>query len=165
MTRLTETIETTLPIEATFAYLSDFANSQEWDPGVATAERVGNEPVRVGSRYRLGVRVGNRIRPMEYKVVDFVSPRRVVLVGSGSGVSAVDTIEFARTPTGTRVVYTADITLRGAMRLVQPFIGGTFAKIALDAAGGIQHQLDARASETASDRPGESMSSDPAWEA
>ena len=153
MTRLTETIETTLPIEATFAYLADFANSREWDPGVATAERTGNEPIGVGTSYRLGVRVGNRVRPMEYTVSTFDPLRRVVLVGSGSGVSAVDTIEFARTPTGTRVDYTADINLRGVMRLVQPFIGGTFAKIAQDAAGGIQHQLDARASETASDRP------------
>ena len=153
MTRLTETIETTLPIGATFAYLADFANSQEWDPGVATAERIGNEPIGVGTSYRLGVRVGNRVRPMEYTVSTFDPLRRVVLVGSGSGVSAVDTIEFARTPTGTRVDYTADITLRGVMRLVQPFIGGTFAKIAQDAADGIQHQLDARASETASDRP------------
>ena len=152
MTRLTETIETTLPIEATFAYLADFANSREWDPGVATAERIGNEPIGVGTSYRLGVRVGNRERPMEYTVSNFDPLRRVVLVGSGSGVSAVDTIEFARTPTGTRVDYTADITLQGLMRLVQPFIGGTFAKIARDAAGGIQHQLDARASETASDR-------------
>ncbi len=152
MTRLTETIETTLPIEATFAYLADFANSREWDPGVATAERIGNEPIGVGTSYRLGVRVGNRVRPMEYTVSNFDPLRRVVLVGSGSGVSAVDTIEFARTPTGTRVDYTADINLRGVMRLVQPFIGGTFAKIAQDAAGGIQHQLDARASETASDR-------------
>ncbi len=153
MTRLTETIETKLPIEAAFAYLSDFANSQEWDPGVATAERIGNEPVRVGSSYRLGVRVGNQVRPMEYRVVDFDSPRRVVLVGSGSGVSAVDTIEFARAGTGTRVDYTAEINLGGLMRLLQPFMGGTFAKIAQDAAGGIQRQLDARASETESDRP------------
>ena len=152
MTRLSETIDTTLPIEAAFAYLADFANSQEWDPGVATAERIGIEPVGVGSKYQLGVRVGNRVRPMEYTVSTFDPPRRVVLVGSGSGVSAVDTIEFARTTTGTRVDYTADINLLGVMRLVQPFIGGTFAKIARDAAGGIRHQLDARASETASDR-------------
>ncbi len=153
MTRLTETIETTLPIEATFAYLSDFANSQEWDPGVATAERVGNEPVgwepAIGSASASATESGR----WSTQSWTFDSPRRVVLVGSGSGVSAVDTIEFARTPTGTRVDYTADITLRGVMRLVQPFIGGTFAKIAQDAAGGIQHQLDARASETASDRP------------
>ncbi len=113
MTRLSETIETTLPIEATFAYLADFANSREWDPGVATAERIGNEPLGVGTSYRLGVRVGNSVRPMEYTVSKFDPLRRVVLIGSGSGVSAVDTIEFARTPTGTRVDYTADISLQG----------------------------------------------------
>ncbi len=37
MTTLHEQIDTTLPIEATFAYVADFANAEEWDPGVATA--------------------------------------------------------------------------------------------------------------------------------
>ena len=153
MTRLSRTIQTTLPIESTFAYLADFANSQEWDPGVATAERIGNEPIGVGTGYRLGVRVGNSVKPMAYTVASFEPLRRVVLEGSGSGVSAVDTIEFARAGTGTRVDYTADIRLGGLMRLVEPFIGGTFVKIADGAAGGIQHQLDARASTPGSDRP------------
>ena len=36
MTRLNERIQTPLPIEDAFAYLADFANSEEWDPGVAT---------------------------------------------------------------------------------------------------------------------------------
>ena len=40
MTTLTERIETTLPIEDTFAFVADFANSAVWDPGVATAERL-----------------------------------------------------------------------------------------------------------------------------
>lgn len=152
MTRLHETIETTLPIDATFAYLADFANSEEWDPGVASAERVDTGPVGVGARYRLGVRIGNRVAPMEYRITEFDPPNRVVLVGSGSGVSAVDTIAFERIGTATRVAYAADISLRGLMRLVQPFLGGTFAKIARDAAGGMQQQLDGRAAQDAADR-------------
>ena len=54
MTRLTETIETTLPIGATFAYLADFANSQERDPGVATAERIRERADRSGNLLPLG---------------------------------------------------------------------------------------------------------------
>ena len=64
---------------------------------------------------------------------------------SGSGVSATDAIEFVRTAGGTSVVYTADINLQGVKRLVQPFLGGTFAKIARDASTGMQRELDARA--------------------
>ena len=86
MTTLRERIETPLPIDETFAYVADFANSQDWDPGVATAERLDTGPVGVGSRYRLGVRMGGRVAPMEYRISVFEPPTRVVLTGEGSGV-------------------------------------------------------------------------------
>ena len=142
MTTLHERIETTLPIDATFAYVADFANSQEWDPGVATAERLDTGPVGVGSRYRLGVRIGGRVAPMEYRISVFEPPTRVVLVGSGSGVSAVDDIRFERDRRGTRVDYTADIRLGGARRLIQPFLGRAFATIGRNAAR--RHAADPR---------------------
>ena len=59
---------------------------------------------------------------MQSRITELDPPNRVVLVGSGSGVSAVDTIEFARTATGTTVDYTADIRLEGVRRLVQPLL-------------------------------------------
>jgi carbon monoxide dehydrogenase subunit G len=149
VTRLNERIETTLPMEATFAYVADFANSQEWDPGVATAERIDDGPVRVGSRYRLGVHLGGRVAPMEYRISVFEPPSRVVLVGSGSGVSAVDKIRFGPAGTGTRIDYTADIRLGGLLWLAQPFLGGAFAKIARNAADGMGRTLAARAAAAA----------------
>ena len=79
--------------------------------GVASAERLDPGPVALGSRYRLGVRMGGRVAPMEYEVAVLDVPRRVVLVGSGSGVSAVDDVRFETTPAGTRIEYTADIRL------------------------------------------------------
>lgn len=145
MTTLRETIHTALSTEAAFAYVADFASSQEWDPGVATAERVGDGPIGVGTRYRLGVRIGDRVAPMEYRITELDPPRRVVLVGSGSGVSAVDSIEFVPTASGTTVDYTADIRLQGIRRLAEPLLGKTFAKIARNASAGMQRELDARA--------------------
>ena len=121
MTTLHERIETPLPIDDAFAYVADFANSQEWDPGVATAERIDAGPIGLGSRFRLGVRLGPRVAPMEYRISVFEPPTRVVLVGSGSGVSAVDEIRFERIAAATRVDYTADIRLGGVLRLVEPF--------------------------------------------
>jgi hypothetical protein len=147
MTTLHETIETTLPVDATFEYVADFASSQEWDPGVATAERLDSGPVGVGTRYRLGVRIGGKVSPMEYRISVFEPPTRVVLVGSGSGVSAVDDIRFERVAAGTRVDYTADIRLEGARRLIQPFLGRAFASIGRNAADGMQRTLDARAAD------------------
>ncbi len=53
MTRLHETIQTTLPLEETFALIADFANAQRWDPGVATSVRLDPGPVGLDARYRL----------------------------------------------------------------------------------------------------------------
>jgi len=154
MTTLHELIETALPIDATFSYVADFANAEEWDPGVATAERLDSGPVGVGTRYRLGVRIGGRVAPMEYRVSVFEPPTRVVLVGSGSGVSAVDDIRFERVDSGTRVDYKADIRLEGARRLIQPFLGRVFATIGRNARDGMRRTLAARAT-VAGQRPDE----------
>jgi carbon monoxide dehydrogenase subunit G len=145
MTRLHETIETSLPIDETFAFIADFANAQHWDPGVATSERIDTGPVGLGARYRLGVRMRGNVAPMEYRITTYEPPRRVVLTGEGSNVSAVDEIRFEPSSTGTRIDYTADIRLTGWMRLVAPFAGGAFEKIARDALGGMQRALDERA--------------------
>jgi carbon monoxide dehydrogenase subunit G len=152
MTRLHEIIETPLPIEDAFAFIADFANSQHWDPGVAASERIDDGPVGLGARYRLGVRMRGRVAPMEYRITTFEAPRRVVLTGEGSGVSAVDEIRFEPTRTGTRIDYTADIRLGGWMRVIQPLVGGAFEKIARDALGGMQRVLDERAASRAAAR-------------
>ena len=150
MTRLIEHIETSSSPEASFAFVADFANAMHWDPGVATSEQIGEGPVGVGTRYRLGVRLGGRVAPMEYRITVFEPPTRVVLVGSGSGVAAVDEIRFspASSGIGTRIDYTADINLRGPMRLVQPFLGRAFDAIGRNAMAGMRRALDANAGTT-----------------
>ena len=151
MTRLHHQIETRLPLDAAFAFVADFANSMDWDPGVASSERIDPGAVGLGARYRLGVRVRGRVAPMEYRITTFEAPRRVVLSGEGSGISATDDIRFERTTTGTRIDYTADIRLGGVMRLAQPFLGSAFAKIARDALDGMERALEARATAPAGD--------------
>src|SRR6476659_9042211 len=99
MTTLHERIDTVLPIDETFAYVADFANSQTWDPGVATAARLDAGAIGLGSRFRLG----SRVAPMDYRISVFEPTERVILVGAGSGVSAVDEIRFTRIETGTRI--------------------------------------------------------------
>ena len=150
MTVLREQIDTTLPPGEAFAFVADFENAAEWDPGVATSRRVvtasgAREPVGVGSRYELGVRMAGRVAPMEYVVRTWEPPQRVVLMGSGSGVEAVDDIRFSATPDGTRIDYTADIRLRGLMRIFAPFAGGALRSVARNARDGMQRTLDRRA--------------------
>ncbi len=145
MTTLHERIETPLPIDVAFAFVADFANAERWDPGVATSVRTNPGPVGVGARYRLGVRVGGRVVPMDYEVTSFEAGRLVVLEGTGSGVEAVDAIRFTPTEDGTRIDYTADIRLVGRMRLVAPFAGRALGRIGRDARDGMQRVLDQQA--------------------
>jgi carbon monoxide dehydrogenase subunit G len=145
MARLHETIETSLQAEEAFAYIADFANSKVWDPGVATAERIDPGPVGLGARYNVGVLLRGKVSPMEYRITTYEPSTRVILTGEGSNVSAVDEIRFEPIPTGTRIDYTADIHLGGWMRLVEPFAGGAFDKLAKDALGGMQKTLEERA--------------------
>lgn len=147
MTKIQERLETRLGLDDTFAYIADFANSEEWDPGVDSAERIDDGPVGVGARYRLGVHLAGRVAPMEYRITVFEPPHRVVLEGEGSGVTAIDDIRFDRAGDGTRIEYNADIRLGGLLRFIQPFLGGAFAKLASNAVGGMRSTLDRRAAD------------------
>jgi carbon monoxide dehydrogenase subunit G len=154
VTRLHEVIETVLGQEEAFAFIADFANASRWDPGIATSEALDAGPVGVGKRFRLGVRQRGQVKPMEYRITEHLAPSRVVLVGEGSGISAVDAITFSPVPGGgTRIEYTADIRLGGVLRLAQPLLGGTLAKIARDALAGMKATLDARAAAPTGEAP------------
>jgi carbon monoxide dehydrogenase subunit G len=140
---LREQLQTDLPIDDAFAFIADFANANRWDPGVATAERInGGGPAQVGAQYELGIRMGGGVVPMEYRIVELEPARRVVLSGRGSGVVATDDIRFEAREGRTHIDYVADIRLTGIRRLVAPFAGGAFARIARDARNGMQRTLD-----------------------
>lgn len=142
---LHERVETRLPLDAAFGFLADFSNAAVWDPGTATAERLDAGPIRVGSQFALGVRMAGSVRPMTYRIVRLEPDRQVVLEGSGSGVAATDTLSFEAIPAGTRIDYRADIRLLGWRRLLEPFAGGAFTRIAAAARAGMQRTLDERA--------------------
>jgi carbon monoxide dehydrogenase subunit G len=150
---LRETIATSLPVEKAFAFVADFANASQWDPGVAWSERLDDGPLAVGARYRLGVRMAGRVAPMEYQVTHLEASRRVVLAGRGRGVAAVDDITFSPTETGSQVEYSADIRLTGLFRLLEPLAGGAFARLARHAREGMQRRLDELADDLEGSHP------------
>lgn len=44
---------------------------------------------------------------------------------------------------GTRITYSADFKLKGVFRLAEPFLGGTFRKLARKALAGLEAELGA----------------------
>ena len=82
-----------------------------WDPGTAWSKPEVDPTPRIGTVYHLGVRMGSRVVPMEYRISALTPGERVVLDGHGSNVEAVDDIRFTAHEGGTRIDYTADIRL------------------------------------------------------
>jgi len=142
MTRLSEKIITQTPVDEAFAYTADFNNIQQWDPGVLESTQIGSGPIGRGTRFDLLVPFGNRRIPMVYTITEFDPPNRIVLIGEGSTLTAVDEITFAAVPQGTVVTYTADLAFKGIMRVVAPFLGGVLKNVGRKAVTGLTEALD-----------------------
>ena len=80
---------------------------------------------------------------MTYVTTEYRRPHRVVLRGEGPRVKAVDTIEFAAVPGGTRITYEADLRLTGLAILAAPFLGGAFNQMGKAALAGMKAWLGA----------------------
>jgi hypothetical protein len=142
MTRLSEKIITHTPVEAAFTYTSDFNNLDQWDPGIAGSVQIGTDPIGKGTKFNVLVAFGNRRVPMVYTITEFDPPNRVVLVGEGSTLTAVDEITFVRVPQGTAVTYTADLAFKGIMRFVAPLLGGILKNVGRNAVAGLAEALN-----------------------
>lgn len=141
MTRLHEIITVPRPIDEVFRYTSNFANIEQWDPGVSESEKLTAGAVGEGSEFRVVVTSGLSSTPMIYRVTRFEPPNSVVLEGSGGPVHAIDEISFTAVKEGTRIEYTADITLSGLGGLFQPLMGGILDKVGKKALAGLKSAL------------------------
>ena len=138
-------IEVASPADVTFAYLSDFANTAEWDPGIAEARRQTPAPTAVGSRFEVIALFRGRRQRFEYVVTELAEGSRIALRGEGNKAHSVDVISVATGGRGTRVTYEANLRLKGVYRVAEPFLRSTFRRMGDDALDG----LAARLAETA----------------
>ncbi len=145
MARYTTTISVPTSVEDTFAYLSRFSTTQEWDPGVVEATDLGEGEPRVGSRYRVVAVAGGRRSELVYEITELDAPHRVVLLADNGRFRSHDTIECEPAPDGgTLVQYDAELTMGGLARFADPLLGLAFRRIGDRAAAGLAATLQAR---------------------
>lgn len=130
------------PLDEVFAYTANFANIQDWDPGVLSSAKVGDDPVGVGTKYQLQVRFGLSTTPMVYEITAYEVPNRVVLVGTGENLTAIDEIRFASLGAGTQITYTADLRFKSALRFVTPLLSPLLERVGSKALDGLVEALD-----------------------
>ena len=144
MAHYTASIETPRPPAETFAYLSDFSTTEEWDPGVVTAERLGDAPIGKGTEFRVVADFLGRKAALTYRIVEFEPGRAVTLRGENATVVSLDRITCEPSDGGTRVTYDADLALKGPLRIADPLLGLAFDRVGDRALDGLRDTLGSR---------------------
>lgn len=144
MAHYTASIETPRPPAETFAYLSDFSTTKEWDPGVVDAQRVGDAPVGAGTEFRLVADFLGRKTALTYRIVAFEPGRAVTLRGENATVVSLDRITVEPSDGGARVTYDADLALKGPLRIADPLLGLAFDRVGDRALEGLRETLGSR---------------------
>ena len=65
-------------------------------------------------------------------------PNRFVIVGTNPRFTGIDEIRVSPDGAGTRVDYTADFRMQGFAKLFEPFMGGMFEKLSVEAMEGLK---------------------------
>lgn len=144
--RLHEVIEVARSPAESFALVADFSTIADWDPGVVSSAKTSTGAVGLGSRFRVVVQSGigpvkNRFA-MDYCITAFEPPGRVVLEGTSKPCNGTDTIVFTPTAGGTRIDYTAELTLNTISPAVAKMMGPLMDRTGKQAVAGLKHALD-----------------------
>ena len=112
-------------------YLKDFGNSEQWDPGTQSCERVGTGPVAEGSYWHNVSKMLGVTAELTYKLEE-LTDRKVVFVGENKSSSSVDAIAVEAAGAGSVITYDAELEMYGPAKLLNPVMKRAFVKRAGD---------------------------------
>jgi len=141
MTHYRAAVDTPRERDDVFDYLSDFATTQEWDPGVVEAERLNDAAVGEGTEFRLVAEFLSRKTALTYRIVEYDPPRAVTFRGENATVVSNDRITFEAVDQGTRITYDADLALKGPLRIADPLLRLAFNRVGDRALAGLKNRL------------------------
>jgi carbon monoxide dehydrogenase subunit G len=138
--KLQRSVETTASPTAVFAYLSDFTNTNEWDPGTVRTVRVSGDG-GVGTTYDNTSKFMGRETELTYEVVEHRPDSLFALRGENSSVIANDSMQIDPLGEGSRVTYTADFEFKGLGKFVAPLLKPALKKLGDEAESGLRDAL------------------------
>ncbi|WGL51383.1 SRPBCC family protein [Nocardioides sp. BP30] len=131
MTTVSRTFTVEPSPSVVIAYLQDFGNAEQWDPGTERCTRLDSGPVRVGSRWHNVSKIAGMTTELDYELTELAGDR-IVFVGRNDSATSTDTITVAPHGTGSEVTYEAVIEMKGAAKLAAPLVKLVFEKIGSD---------------------------------
>lgn len=135
------TISTPLSPAKAFAYLSEFEHTSEWDPGTPVVEKRSIGPVAVGHKYHAEAEFRGKRQSIEYEVTE-LRPGHIKLRGANKTLVSFDSIDVVPSAAGSDVTYTAEFSLNGFRRIVQPFLKPAFNSLRDPALNGLRDKLN-----------------------
>lgn len=108
-------------IDDVFDYLSDFENTNEWDPGTIRTYRVSGDG-GIGTMYENRSKFAGRETELTYETIGFDRPTFFSARGTNLTATATDSMTFTRDGDRTQIHYRADFQFHGWARLLAPFV-------------------------------------------
>ena len=129
MPTVSRTFTVNKPVDAVVAYLADFANAEQWDPGTVTCVPVDGSPVHVGKTWKNTSKIAGITTEIDYMLKDLTDDR-VLLVGSNDTATSTDDISITPHPDGAEITYTSIVEFNGIAKLGSPVVRLVFEHLA-----------------------------------
>jgi uncharacterized protein YndB with AHSA1/START domain len=140
MPSVERTVTTDQPIAKVWAYLSDFRNTEEWDPPTVTTTRTSGDG-GVGTTYHNVSKLLGSEQEVDYVVTEYAVEQTLQLEGDAGSIKLLDTITFESTGTGTSVTYHAEFSPEGAAKLAEPLMPVALKILADKVAASMEEKL------------------------
>ena len=141
MPSVERTVTTDQPLTKVWEYLSDFTNTEEWDPPTVTTTRTSGDG-GVGTTYHNVSKLLGSEQEVDYVVTEYDVEKTLQLAGDAGSIKLLDTITFESTGTGTSVTYHAEFNPEGAAKLATPLMPAALKVLADKVASSMQEKLD-----------------------
>lgn len=145
MAQLLVTLDVPGDPKAVFDYLSDFSKTEEWDPGVLSAERLDKGKLGLSSRFRVVASFLGTSSAFTYRITKYERPYRFRIEGSNGWVVSEDDVTITPVAGGARVTYDAQVRLPFYLRMLDPLLQVAFQWTGRASVAGLRDTLTARA--------------------
>jgi hypothetical protein len=119
------------PPSRVIAYLKDFGNAVDWDPGTQECIREDNGPIREGSSWHNVSKIMGRTTELTY-TLETLSDSNLVFVGKNKSATSTEKIYVDATDTGSVITYRNELEMHGPIALLNPALKLYFEKLAND---------------------------------
>jgi uncharacterized protein YndB with AHSA1/START domain len=130
MPSVERTFVVTRPQADVFTYLSDFTNTEQWDPGTVRTTRTDSGPIGLGATFHNVSKFRGRTTELDYELTEYQPDSRLVFTGNNKTVTSTDNLSFAEVAGGTSITYRANFDFHGAAKLAGPFVKLGLGKLA-----------------------------------